>query len=442
MNDRAADTGAITDLVIGSAKQAGAAKRTLMLIMLTLIYSLNYLDRQIVLILQEPIKHEFVLKDWQLGLLTGGSISLFYTAMGIPLARWIDSGIHRVRMIAAITVLWSILTAVGGVTRNYWQLFFARVGVGMAESGFAPAAHSLLSDLYPADKRPSAMGVFATGIPVGIMLGLMAGGFIAQHYSWRLALLIVGLPGVVIGLLFVLLAREPRRGAAESAGHTPATAPLSFREAVTTLWRTPAYVQVVLASAAASFAQMGITAWLPSYLIRVHGMSLSEVGFGMGVLMGASGLIGTAFGGWLAMRLGKRGMDAMLWAPIIGLTLSIPLFVLAFMAQSGVSTLWLLALPMLLVAFWTAPSIAVTQSLAPVATRATASAVYIVSCNIIGVALGPIFAGILSDVFHGMTGDPARGLQLSLICLAVIMLWSIIHWVIAARHLRRDRATV
>ncbi|OCC25066.1 hypothetical protein MB02_04270 [Croceicoccus estronivorus] len=409
-----------------------------MLIMLTLIYSLNYLDRQIVLILQEPIKEEFVLQDWQLGLLTGGSISLFYTLMGIPIARWVDTGINRVRMIAVITILWSLLTAVGGVTRNYAQLFVARMGVGMAESGYTPAAHSLLSDIYPADRRPAAMGIFATGIPIGMMLGLAVGGYIAQHYSWRAALLIVGLPGVIVALAFLLIAREPMRGESESTPQPDNVGKVSFRDAVSALWHRPAYVQVVLASAGASFVQMGIAAWLPSYLIRVHGMSLSEVGLGMAVLTGSAGLFGTWFGGWLASRLGARGMHAMLWAPIIGLTLSIPLHILAFSATSGMTTLWLLLPPMILVAFWTAPSIAVTQSLAPVATRATASAVYVVGCNVIGVAMGPIFAGILSDMFNSMTGDPARGLQLSLICLSLLMLWSVTHWIIAARHLLRQ----
>ena len=424
--------------LLEAVHSTSTAKRTLMLVMLTLIYSLNYLDRQIVLILQEPIKHEFALQDWQLGLLTGGSISLFYTAMGVPLARWVDSGIHRVRMITAITVLWSILTAVGGITRNYAQLFIARIGVGMAESGYTPAAHSLLSDLYPPEKRPAAMGVFATGIPIGMMLGLMCGGFIAQHYSWRAALLIVGLPGVLVGLVFLLIAREPIRGESESGSVPRNVGAVPFREAVAALWHKSAYVQVILASAAASFVQMGIASWLPSYLIRVHGMSLSEVGLGMGLLTGIAGLIGTGLGGWVATRLGKRGMHAMLWAPIVGLGLSIPLHIVAFSATSGIATLWLLLPPMLLVAFWTAPSIAVTQSLAPVAMRATASAVYVVSCNVIGVALGPIFAGILSDVFNRMTGDAGRGLQLSLICLSLMMLWSIFHWAIAARKLQLE----
>lgn len=440
MDDMTVRAGMLGSSTIKAVRTANPAKRALMLGMLTIIYSLNYLDRQIVLILQEPIKHEFTLQDWQLGLLTGGSISLFYTAMGVPLARLVDSGVHRIRMVAAITVLWSILTAVGGVTRNYAQLFIARVGVGMAESGYTPAAHSLLSDLYPPEKRPAAMGIFATGIPIGMMLGLIFGGFIAQHYSWRAALLIVGLPGVLVGLLFLVVGREPVRGESERDATAESTANIPLRQAISALWRRPAYVQVVLASAAASFVQMGISSWLPSYLIRVHGMSLSEVGLGVGVLTGMAGLVGTGLGGWLATRLGARGMHRMLWAPIFGLGLSIPFYIVAFSAGSGMATLWLLAPPMLLVAFWTAPSIALTQSLAPVATRATASAVYVVSCNVIGVALGPIFAGILSDTFNRLTGDAGRGLQLSLICLSAMMLWSVFHWLLAMRRLRQEAA--
>lgn len=436
---QAMDAGAADRPIVQDVARQGAvnAKSTLMLVMLTVIYAFNYLDRQIVLVLQEPLKTEFTLQDWQLGLLTGGSISLFYTTLSIPIARVVDRGIHRVRMIAAITVLWSVLTAAGGITRSYVQLFTARMGVGMAEAGYTPAAHSLLSDLFPAKQRPAAMGVFATGVPIGMMLGLVLGGYIAQHYGWRSALLIVGMPGVLVGFAFLFLAREPVRGESEEHAPPENIGKVGFKQALSELWHRPAYVHVVLASAAASFVQMGVLSWLPPFLGRVHHMSLSEIGFQLGIVLGCTGLFGTWFGGWLAAHLGKRGMHAMLWAPIIGLTISIPFHIMAFMAVDKYLTIGLLVIPMITVAFWTAPSIAVTQSLAPVATRATASAVYIVGANVIGVAMGPIFAGILSDVLNSVTGNEAQGLRLSLIVMSVLMVWSITHWLIAARYLRK-----
>lgn len=413
-------------------------RRTVMLALLTFIYALNYLDRQIVVILQEPIKHEFGLQDWQLGLLTGVSISLFYTAMGIPIARWVDRGLHRVRLIAAITALWSLMTALCGLTRNYGQFIVARMGVGLAEAGFGPASHSLLSDLYPLHRRPAAMGIFAVGIPIGIMGGLSIGGVIAQYYDWRTALLVAGLPGVLIALAFYLFAREPARGASEEHPIDTGAPSIGFVDAVKTLLARRAYVHVVLGSAATSFAATAVSSWLPSFLIRVHEMSLSHAGLGVGLLAGGAGFIGTTFGGWQASRLSRHGLHAMLWIPIAGLLIAIPLFVIALIHGNGVSTLWLLFPPMVLVGFWTAPSIALTQSLAPVSTRATSSAILIVMSNLVGVALGPIVAGLLSDGFTSITGDAGEGLQWALVCSSLLFFWGIAHWGLAVRALRLE----
>lgn len=412
-------------------------KRTLMLVMLTLIYVLNYLDRQIVVILQEPIKHDFGLKDWELGLLTGASISILYTACGIPIARWIDRGVNRVKLIAAITALWSLMTAVCGFTQNFGQFIVARMGVGLAESGFAPAAHSLLSDLYPLRKRPMAMGLFALGVPAGIMLGLSIGGLIAQHYDWRTALLVVGAPGLLVGLIFRLLAREPARGASEEGPAHNSDEQMPFGEALRALSRRKAYVHVVLGAAGASFASTAIFSWLPSFLIRTHGMTLAEAGLGLGLLAGVSGLAGTALGGWQASRLSRYGMHAMLWAPIVGLVLAIPMILFALLEGTGWTTLWLLLIPLTLNGLWTAPTIALTQSLAPVRARATASAVFIVGANLIGVAAGPIVIGILSDVFAQSMG-PNEGLRWALVCAALLFSWGILHFFVAMRALRRE----
>lgn len=397
------------------------------------------------MILQEPIKRDFQLLDWQLGLLTGASISLLYTAMTIPIARSVDRGLNRVRLIASVTLLWSVLTAACGLTRGFGQFVVARMGVGMAEAGFTPAAHSLLSDLYPLRGRPVAMGIFSLGVPIGIMTGMAVGGVVAQHYDWRTALMVVGLPGVLVALGFALVAREPARGASEAAGDSGLAlpiAPMRFGAAIGTLWHCRAYVHVVMGSAAASFAASGIFSWMPPLLIRVHGMSLSQVGLELGLLSGVSGLIGMWLGGWQAARLGARGLHAMLWAPVIGLTISIPIFIAAFHAASGSATLLILFVPLVLSGLWTAPSIALTQSLAPLAARATASAVYIVTANLIGVAMGPLVIGGLSDVLTRNMGDAGAALRWALTIAALTLIWSITHWSLALRRLMKDRAGV
>lgn len=416
----------------------GRRKRAVMLAMLTLIYVLNYLDRQVVVILQEPIKADFQLKDWELGMLTGASIGILYTACGIPLARLIDRGMNRVKLVATITALWSVMTALCGFSMNFGQFLVARMGVGLAEAGFGPASHSLLSDLYPVRRRPAAMGLFSLGIPVGIMLGLSVGGLIAQHYNWRIALLVVALPGLVMALVFRLVAGEPARGASEAETTAGGVEPMPFGLAFKTLMRRPAYVHVVAAAAACSFASTGIFSWTPSFLIRANGLTLTQAGLGLGALAGVSGLVGTALGGWQASRFGRNGLHAMLYAPIIGLILAIPMIIFALLVGTGISTLWLLLLPLTLNALWTAPSIALTQSLAPIAARATASAVYIVGANLFGVSLGPIMIGILSDVFAQMTGDTAEGLRWALVCGALMFSWGIVHWMLALRALRRE----
>jgi len=196
----------------------GARRARVMLILLTVIYALNYLDRQIVVILQEPIKADFGLLDWQLGMVTGGAFGLFYTLMGIPIANWIDRGVNRVRLTACLTALWSAMTIVCGLSANFGQFLVARMGVGLAEAGFTPNAHSLISDLYILRKRPQAAGIFALGLPIGIMAGLSIGGIIAQMTGWRTALFVAGAPGLIAAIAFAFLAHDPARGATDDQG--------------------------------------------------------------------------------------------------------------------------------------------------------------------------------------------------------------------------------
>jgi predicted MFS family arabinose efflux permease len=409
-----------------------------MLLMLAFIYSLNYLDRQIVVILQEPIKADFGLADWELGLLTGGAFGLFYTAMGIPIAHIIDRGFNRVRLIAGFAAIWSLMTALCGLTRNFSQFFVARMGVGLAEAGFAPAAHSLISDLYPPRERSAAAGLFAVGVPVGVMAGLSIGGVVAQATDWRTALLLAGVPGLLVAIIFPLLAREPIRGGMDQDEGT-APGRTSFLQGLRILARRRAFVHVITGSAAIAFAQTGIAAWLPSFLIRNHGMNLAQAGLSLGLLTGICGAIGTWAGGWQGTRLARSGLHMMLWLPIAGVLLCAPLYVAVLNMASGPGALTLLALPIILGALWTAPSIALTQSLAPVAMRARASAVYIVAANLIGVSMGPLVAGLLSDwfaVLHG--GNSALGLRDALVSITAFFLLGALHWALAARALRRE----
>jgi len=423
--------------------RAEGRRRTAMLLMLAFIYSLNYLDRQIVIILQEPIKADFHLKDWELGLLTGGAFGIFYTAMGIPIAQVIDKGINRVRLIAGFTGAWSVMTAICGLTASFGQFFAARMGVGLAEAGFAPAAHSLISDLYEPRERPAAAGLFAIGVPVGMMAGLSIGGIVAQMADWRTALLLAGLPGILIAVLFPILAREPIRGASElrTGQSAQPQVHVGFLEGLRILGSRPAFVHVIAGSAAFAFAMTGIATWMPSFFIRTYGMSLAQVGLGLGLISGVCGAIGTWLGGWQGTRLAQSGLHRIVWVPIAGVILCAPLYIAVLNMPTGQSALLLMIVPVTLGAFWTAPSIALTQSLSPVAMRARASAVYIVAANLIGVSMGPLAAGVLSDLFASLhNGDAARGLREAQMALTVFFFVGAAHWAHVSRLLKREAA--
>jgi len=313
--------------------------------------------------------------------------------------------------------------------------------VGLTEAGFAPAAHSLISDLYPPRERPAAAGLFAIGVPVGMMAGLSIGGVVAQMADWRTALLLAGMPGILIAILFPLLAREPLRGASDiaSAHSSEGAGPIGFWEGLRILGRRRAFVHTIAGSAAFSFAQTGIATWMPSFLIRTHGMSLAQVGLSLGVLSGVCGAIGTWAGGWQGTRVGKAGLHAIVWIPIAGIVLCAPLYIAVLNMPSGTAALLLMVAPITLGALWTAPSIALTQSLAPVAMRARASAVYIVAANLIGVSMGPLAAGVLSDAFAKLhDGNAALGLRDAQMTLTVFFILGAGHWAYASRLLKRD----
>lgn len=421
-----------------SAAPAIHPRRKAALFLLTGLYTLNFLDRQIIMILQEPIKIEFGLQDWHLGLLTGGAFGLFYTAMSIPIAHLLDRGASRVKMIAIMVAVWSVMTACCGVARNFVQLLIARMGVGLAESGFTPASHSLLSDLYSPRERPQAMGTFGLGTPIGVMIGMAVGGYLADAMNWRVALLIAGVPGILIAILLPLVVKEPVRGASETTAPATAAEPVPFLPALKSLFRQPAFVHVIMGSTVAAFVQMGLLAFLPSLMVRVHGLSLTETGLALGLLSGICGTAGTYLGGWQATRMAAKGLHRMIYIPALGLALAAPAYAAMLFAPTGTLAIALLVPPMFLAVLWSAPSIALTQSLAPVAIRARASAVYIVAANLLGVSMGPMAAGALSSWFASFTPDPGIALRNALCVMLSLFAWAIAHWMLAARAIRRE----
>jgi predicted MFS family arabinose efflux permease len=370
------------------------------------VYVFNFIDRQIVNILAEPIADELRLSDTQIGLMTGLAFALFYTLLGIPIARFADRPTtSRPRLIAVALALWSGMTALCGVAHNFWQLLLARIGVGVGEAGCTPPAHSLISDIVPPEKRASALAFYSLGIPVGSLLGMVIGGLLADYLGWREAFVVVGLPGVALALVVWFVLKDPRHaGTAALLRESYQPAALPLRDTVAEVMRSRAFVLLVCAGSAASFLSYGKTTWTTIFFQRTHDLSPGEVGLSFGLLGGAAGILGTWLGGYLADRFGATSRRHVLSAPAIGMALAVPLAIAAYDAPSWPLALALLFLPTVFNSLYYGPTYSAAQGLVPLRARAIAAASLLFFQNLIGLGLGPLFFGMLSDLLQPTYG--------------------------------------
>ncbi|MYE12521.1 MAG: MFS transporter, partial [Gammaproteobacteria bacterium] len=277
------------------------------LALLFLAYTFSFVDRQILSILFEPIKAEMELSDTQLGFLGGLAFALFYSTLGVPIAMLADRSM-RTRIITVSLVVFSAMTALCGLAQNFWHLALARVGVGVGEAGVNPASHSIIADIFPPAKRSTAMGLIAVGPNAGMLIGLAAGGILSVQYGWRVTIMAVGLPGLLLALIFWLTVREPRRGGSESRSADVAAPPV--RESVVYMWRNRAMRHLVIGAMMKGIGGYGLVSWMPSFLIRTHDLSAAQVGLLLGVGLGVIGGLGAFLGGYLNDRLSKRRAGA------------------------------------------------------------------------------------------------------------------------------------
>src|SRR6202045_354340 len=317
-----------------SANRAGPAPlayRSYVLAVLVVVYTFNFIDRQIVGILAVPIKAELHLSDSQLGLMGGLAFALFYTLLGIPIARLADR-VSRTGIMTAALALWSLMTAVCGLTHSFAQLFMARMGVGVGEAGGVAPAYSLICDYFPPKERARALSVYSFGIPIGAALGIVLGGFITSLMSWRVAFFIVGLAGLLLTPLLKFTVREPRRGALDSVhadhdhdhgdGHhhdlvATAAATPSLLEVIALLARRPSFWGLSLGAACASMMGYGLFFWAPSFLVRSFHLSLLHASLSFGGLVLVGGLIGIWCGGVLTDRYGEKHRSMYAFIPAI-----------------------------------------------------------------------------------------------------------------------------
>lgn len=382
--------------------QASQAYRAYVLAMLVLVYTFNFIDRQIVAILAVPIKAELHLSDSQLGLMGGLAFALLYTTLGIPIARLADRG-SRTWIMTGALALWSAMSAACGLAHSFVQLFLARLGVGIGEAGGVAPAYSLICDFFPQHQRARALGAYSFGIPLGSAAGVIIGGVIASQVSWRVAFFAVGLAGLLIAPLFRLTVREPPRGAFDGSSAPPPQS--SFVSVVRVLRRKRSFWALALGGAASSMMGYGMFFWAPSFLVRSFGLGMLQASLGFGAIVLIGGVIGIWLGGAAADRFGGRRKAAYALVPAIAFVATTPFYVAGVLS----TTLWiavaLLLVPTALGLAWLGPVLSAVQHIVPHNMRVTASAIFLFINNLIGIGLGLPLIGGLSDAMHVRFGS-------------------------------------
>ena len=387
------------------------------LAMLLFVYTMSFIDRQIMGILVQPIKQEFGVSDTAMGVLTGLAFAVFYSALAIPFGRHADRT-NRRNFVAYCCAAWSAMTALCGLATGFWTLALARVGVAVGEAGGGAPSISMIADHYPPEQRGRAMSVYMLGPQLGILFGLTLGGWIAQHHGWRTAFLWMSIPGILAALLLRFTAVEPRRGRWDAAGSvTAGAAPEPLGLLLRDLWASRAFVRITLACLLMGFTGYGIGIWTPAFLVRSHGMTLQGAGIVMGLMGGISAALGALTSGWLSDKLAKRDARWRIAVPLLGCLLSLPSG-LAFylMPAGGAWQVGSLLVPHAIgfyvlfgftAVWWTAPVYAVLAELIAPHRRSSGMAIFNLGITMLGGGLGPLLVGMLSDLLVPHFGNEA-----------------------------------
>jgi MFS family permease len=408
--------------------------RNYLLTVLLLILAFNYVDRQALGLVMQNIKVDLHLTDTQLGLLSGIAFALFYSVMGIPIARWADVG-NRITIIGLTTALWSVAVALCGFASTFLQLLAIRVAVGVGEAGCIPPAHSLIPDYFNRAERPRAVAIYMLGGAFSVAIGYFLAGWLNQIYGWRATFVIVGLPGLALAALARLTLREPRR---EEAATRNSAAQPPIREVIATLWASRTYRHLLLCFSIVSFFGNGILQWQPAFFIRSYGLTTGELGTWFAILYGLGGMTGGYLGGALASRRAANNEQLQL----AGIALSYCVFALletsVYLTSSLHVALALTGLAAVGAATITAPLFATVQTLVPERMRAVSIAIIYLFANLIGMGLGPLLAGVLSDALRPAFGE--ESLRYALLALCPGYLWSAWHLWRASRFVMVDLA--
>ena len=335
-------------------------KKYYVLGLLTVVYSFNFIDRQLLAILQESIKVDLDLSDGQLGLLTGFAFAVFYVTAGIPIARWADRS-NRSRIIAASLFIWSFMTALSGAAQNYLQLLLARIGVGVGEAGGSPPSHSIISDIFPPTSRATALGFYSTGVSFGILFGFLLGGWLNEFFGWRIAFAVVGIPGVILAVVVWMTLPEPIRGLSEQKQVTDDQP--TFLDVLSLLWSRLSFRHLAAGAALNAFASYSTSNWTASFMIRSHGMTTGELGTWLAMIMGFGGAIGVFFGGYIADRLSPRDKRWYVWLPALTGFLSVPFITSVYLVDNPYVALVCMIIPGVMANVYLGNAIATTHGL-------------------------------------------------------------------------------
>ena len=408
--------------------RAQPSSRTVLTLLL-LAYILNFLDRQILGILNAPIKAELHLTDTQFGAIAGTAFALLYSLLGLPLSYLADRT-RRSWVVAGSLAVWSGFTALCGLASGYWQLFLFRLGVGIGEAGGVAPSYALIADYFPPERRGRALAIYSLGVPLGLAGGSLAGAYLAQWISWRAAFIVMGLIGLALAPMLVALVHDLPRSHETRAKQAP------IGQVFPLLARKRSFWLMAFAASSSSLIGYALASWVPAVMMRSFGLELVTTGQYLASLLLIGGTVGVFGGGWLADRLGSRDRAWYAWLPAMAW------FVAAFAWASGLlaPSLWI-AWPLLLVAnavniLWLGPVVAAVQHLAPPHMRSTASGSFLLINNLIGLGIGPLLIGRLSDALKSTYGVDA--LRNAAVAGTAFYLLAGILMLLAARWLRSD----
>lgn len=449
----------VTPGVPGGAAPAGISDRDRRwaLFMLVVISTFAFIDRSILNTVGQAIKDDLHITDLQLGLLGGAAFALLYGVLGVPVARLAERH-SRVTIISIAIASWSAMTALCGLANSFLTLLLARVGVGVGEAGANAPAQSLLADYYPAHKRATVVGILGLATPLGLVIGGIGGAFVAERFGWRAAFLLVGLPGLLVAVVAKLTVKEPPRGHADGRVVSAETPPLAA--VIRTLWRSGSFRHVLIAAMLTNFIGYSVVSFTHPYFVRAFSWSYTDAALAFALMNGVSVTGGYLMGGMASDRLARRDVRYYGWFPALCMCLAGPGYALGFLQEQSLAAMAILVVPGLFSATWFGPTYAVTQNLVEPRMRASAVALLALAMSLIGLTLGPVVTGALSDLFAARSFDhgdyrtvcsgaasaledacraaATHGLRWALISVVMLFFWAGLEFLLAARHMKKE----